>query len=253
MCKYVCDTIDRRVLHFLVALKTKMGVLDDIASLFSPKGWAILCMILLVTTIAAWVFKMNCKPHGGMVNKVETFAPAQRYANAARYAKQPNLLMAADKSKPATTQILLPLNAGGRGDSPMDFLLPTNGVQKEVGKPAAANVADAPPVIGGTETKTEAPAEAAGVALNVTTEDAIKAGANAIATTDFHDKSIPDTSALPAVVQNGVVEEPAKEGYCGGNIRVCPQFIHNGSFAVQHKLQKGGISTNPEGFRPRRT
>lgn len=232
-----------------------MGLIDDIPTFASQKVWCWLFIAAVIAIVVMVVKQIHCKckQHDPGMVKVETFSPAQKYNNAARYAKQPNLLMPTEKAKPATTQILLPLNAGGRGDSPMDFLLPTNGVQKEVGKPAAANVADAPPVIGGTETKQDAPAEAAGVALNVTTEDAIKAGANAIATTDFHDKSIPDTSALPAVVQNGVVEEPAKEGYCGGNIRVCPQFIHNGSFAVQHKLQKGGISTSKEGYRPRRT
>lgn len=183
--------------------------------------------------------------------KKEGFSPAQKIQMAARYAKTPNLLMPSDKAKPATNQILLPLNQGTRGDIPMSYLLPSNGVEKEVAEPATANVADAPPVIGGTEIKPVAP-EANGVALNVTTEDAIKAGANSIASTDFHDKSVTDTSALPAVVQKGVIDEPAKEGFCGGNTRVCPQFIGNGSFAVQHKLQKGGISTNKEGFRPSR-
>lgn len=203
-----------------------------------------LCFVCGVLTVAVIALVIQVISRRGR----EKFAPAMRYQMAGRYAKQPNLLMPAAKAKPATNQILLPLNTGTRGDVPMSYLLPANGVKKPVGEPAKAAVAQAPPVIGGTE-KTEKPA-AKGVALNVTKEDAVKAGANAIATTDFHDKSIPDTSALPAVVQNGVVAQPKKEGYCGGNTRVCPQFIHNGSFAVQHKLQKGGISTNKEGYRP---
>lgn len=180
---------------------------------------------------------------------LEGFSPAQKIKMAARYAKYPNYLMPSNKAKPATNKLLLPLNPGTRGDIPMDYLLPNNGVKKNVAEEPKANVKAAPPVIGGTETKKGTP-PAAGVALNVTTEDAIKAGANSVATTDFHDQSVPDTSALPAVVQNGVVPEPAKEGYCGGNTRTCPQFIQNGSFIVQHKLQKGGISTSKEGFRP---
>lgn len=201
----------------------------------------IACGILSILVIVLLVLVLKKKKEG--------FSAAQKIQMAARYAKQPNALMPSEKAKPATNQILLPLNGGSRGDVPMAYLLPSNGVEKEVTKPAVADVSDAPPVIGGTETKNDV-ADVQGVALNVTTEDAIKAGANAIATTDFHDQSIPDTSALPAVVQNGVVEEPSKEGYCGGNVRVCPQFIHNGNFTVQHKLQKGGISTNKEGFRP---
>ena len=201
------------------------------------------CGVLAVTVVALVIYIVSNK------NKTEPFSAAQKLQMAARYAKQPNMLMPTEKAKPATNQILLPLNTGERGDVPMSYLLPTNGVEKDVAEPATADVAAAPPVIGGTET-TPAPAEANGVALNVTTEDAIKAGANSIATTDFHDQSIPDTSSLPAVVQNGVIDEPAKEGFCGGNTRVCPQFMKNSQYLVQHKLQKGGISTNKEGFRP---
>lgn len=205
----------------------------------------IVCGVLGVTVIGLII--AVCKKKEGPSK--EGFSAAQRLQIAGRYAKQPNRLMPTEKSTPVKNQILLPLNNGTRGDSPLDYLLPSSGVDKQVGEAPTAKVEEAPPVIGGTETNKETP-DATGVALNVTTEDAMKAGANSIATTDFHDQTIPDTSALPAVVQNGVVEEPAKEGYCGGNVRVCPQFISNGSFAVQHKLQRGGISTSKEGFRP---
>lgn len=85
------------------------------------------------------------------------------------------------------------------------------------------------------------------VALNVSAEEGTKAGAGTLQGVDFHDKTVPDTSELPAVVQNGVVNSPAKEGYSGGNTRVSPQFLNNGNFGVVNKYQKDGIS---ESYKP---
>lgn len=185
--------------------------------------------------------------------KKEGFSSAQKLQLAAQYAQQPNALMPSDKRVPVKNQILLPIGAGSRGSTaPMSYLLPSNGVQKDVAKPAVADVTEKPPVIGGTETEKKDEGES-GVALNVSAEESTKAGANTMAGVDFHDKSVPDTSELPATVQNGVVESPAKEGYTGGNTRVRPQFLQNGSFGVIHKMQKDGISTGKEGYRPSRT
>lgn len=205
-------------------------------------GLGVACGGLLIALIVTIVIANKRKKEG--------FSTGQRLHLASQYARHPNLLMPTDKQQPATNTILLPLGNAGRGDSPMSYLLPSNGVDKQVAQPPTANVTDAPPIIGGTETAPSVPPDANGVALNVSSEDAIKAGANSIAGTDFHDQSIPDTSALPAVVQNGVIDSPAAEGFVGGNTRVYPPVLNNGSFAVAHKAQRGGISTSREGFRP---
>lgn len=187
--------------------------------------------------------------------KKEGFSAAQKLKLAAQYASQPNALMPSDKRTPSKSKLLLPIGDNARGSSPMSYLLPSSGVQKEVAEPAKADVSAAPPVIGGTENESpeSSTKDASGLTLNVSAEESTKAGASTMNGVDFHDKSVPDTSDLPATVQNGVIESPAKEGYTGGNTRVNPQFLQNGSFGVIHKMQKDGISTGKEGFRPSKT
>ena len=165
----------------------------------------------------------------------EGMAPAQRYGMAAKYVGMENGLMPSFNQNTKKSKYQQAMTSE-RGDRPMSYMLP-----------GASNSAS----IGGEEVKSSSGNnEAVTSALNVTQEDLIKAGANAISSTDFHDNSTPDTSELPATVQTGLVEAN-KEGYCGGNTRVCPGFLENGSFIVSHKNQKDGISTSKEGFRPR--
>lgn len=274
---------------------------------------SVICFILIVVMIVLIIQVVKSKKEG--------FSAAEKLRLAAHYGGQPNALMPSDKRAPAKP-LLLPIGESTRGNSPMSYLLPSSGVNKEVAEPATADVAAAPPVIGGTE-KTEDKAEPAtiaaaaeqavaatttqvaaavqqvaaeqapaatpvtqtnsagmieitgsnepvvdntqvestasddagavevddlsSVALNVSAEEGTKAGAGTLQGVDFHDQTVPDTSELPAVVQNGVVESPAKEGYSGGNTRVSPQFLNNGNFGVVNKYQRGGIS---ESYQP---
>ena len=163
----------------------------------------------------------------------EAMAPAQRESLASKYVGMENGLVPSDKQYKGSPKYKTALTSE-RGDRAMSYMLP------------GANV-------GGGEIETPiVNSEAIGSALNVSQEDLIKAGAGAIASTDFHDNSTPSTEDLPVQDQRGVVEEPNKEGFCGGNTRVCPSFMSSGdSFMVSHMNQKDGISTSKEGFRPR--
>lgn len=258
---------------------------------------SVICVILIIVMIVLIIHIVKSKKEG--------FSAAEKLRLAAHYGGQPNALMPSDKRAPAKP-LLLPIGESTRGNSPMSYLLPSSGVNKQVAEPATADAAVAPPVIGGTEktpedkqpatiaaaaeqavaATTQAPATAveqpsadvsddeqsetvvdntqvestasnevgaveindlSNVALNVSAEEGTKAGAGTLQGVDFHDKTVPDTSELPAVVQNGVVESPAKEGYSGGNTRVSPQFLNNGNFGVVNKYQRGGIS---ESYQP---
>lgn len=165
----------------------------------------------------------------------EGMAPAQRYGMAAKYTGMENGLMPSFNQNTKKSKYRQAMTSE-RGDRSMSYMLPG---------------ANSDATIGGEEINSSSTNdEAVTSALNVTQEDLIKAGAGAISATDFHDNSTPDTSELPATVQTGLVDAN-KEGYCGGNTRVCPGFLDNGSFVVSHKNQKDGISTSREGFRPR--
>lgn len=217
-----------------------------------PTTLGIICggIAIVVVGVLAWYFMKKRKSGFRAYSYEEGFAPARRLEIASRYAAAQNKLMPVKKQVSNAKPLMLPISNAHRGNIPMNYLLPSNGVKKPVGRRGRANVKQTPPVIGGTETKKAVPAKATGVALNVSTEEKIKAGANSIGTTDFKDKSVPDTSALPAVVQSGVIDEPKKEGFAGGNTRISPPFLSNGTFFTEHKLQRGGISTSSDGQRP---
>lgn len=185
--------------------------------------------ILLVFVIITTYVKLNnmVKNHGTQLQLIlknkegfkvkEAMSPAQRFSNAAKYVGKYNGLLPEDKQSTGTSSLTFPFT-NDRGDRSMSYLLPES---------KAAEV----------------PAEPVQSALNVSPEDALKAGAGAIAGTDFDDNSIPSTEGLPAEVQSGV-----RENFCGANTRACPTV---GPVHVRNELQTGGISTGKEGFRPR--
>lgn len=213
-------------------------------------------LLIVVATFIGVLIGFYCQSTVGKFLKREGFTPAQRLGEAGRYACSSNYLLSSDKQpKCGDNSITLPLFINSeRGDSPMSYLLPSNGVSKEVAEAPVADITQAPPVIGGTQITNDVPADAS-VSLNVSNEELVKAGGNTTKMVDFYaGKDVPDTSALPAVVQTGVVSdaEIKKEGFCGGNTRSCPSICSGensicNAFHVNNNLQKGGISQN-EGF-----
>lgn len=146
-------------------------------------------------------------------NKREKFSPFQRFTKAGRYAS--NNLMPSFREADMVSR-------NNVRDNTYDFLAPTPPVAQQVS-----------PVVAPTVT----------AQLNVSDKDLIKAGSNTLNSTEFVDNSIPDTSALPAVVQTGVLPENSnKENYCGSNTRLCPTFLDDGSFMTTNLMQRSSIS-----------
>lgn len=120
----------------------------------------------------------------------EAMSPAQRWTRARKYRTSPNGLLPSDKQP---TEILPYLEEATdeRGDRPMSYML---------GK---------------------------GAGINITDEDALKSGANAIEGSGYDSSvSVPDTSGLPAETQTGVINtETSDPANFSPNPRVSPSFL----------------------------
>ena len=120
----------------------------------------------------------------------EAMSPAQRWTRARKYRTSPNGLLPSDKQP---TEILPYLEEATdeRGDRSMSYML---------GK---------------------------GAGINITDEDALKSGANAIEGSGYDSSvSVPDTSGLPAETQTGIINtETADPANFSPNPRVSPSFL----------------------------
>ena len=177
----------------------------------------------------------------------EGMAPAQRWANAAKYVGMENGLLPSDKQSQLKTKYVQSLTSE-RGDRRFDYLLPGANIAGQT--PAESNE----PSVGGevVEQPNAAPVESTSIADQpINSEEAAKASANAMADVGFKDTAQPDTSGMPVEDQRGVNEGGKEPYYCGSNTRVCPSFMENGKFTIANKYQKDGNSSSKEGFRPR--
>lgn len=224
-----------------------MSIFFDQIEMINVEVTIFLCNVLLIIIIVAAYVKLSLmvKNQGTQIQVLlkhdrerfstkEAMAPALRYGGAASASSIGNRLMPEGRVQELTREPLA-LNFP-RGNVSVDYML---------GKRDDS--------IGGEQIDKQTTFDdAVDSALVVSDEEKIKAGATSIAATDFIDNSMPDTSQLPAEVQTGVVDP--KEAYgCGGNTRVCPSFLSNGSFRVDNQLQSNGNSTSKDGFRVRKT
>ena len=137
--------------------------------------------ILLIVVIIAVYVKLSymIKQQGFQISVLlkhekegfkEAMSPAQRWTKARKYRTSPNGLLPSDK-QPKETLPFMRETTTERGDRAMDYLLP----------------------------------ESSG--LNISDVDALKSGAGAIASSGYDSTvSVPDTSALPAETQTGVID-----------------------------------------------
>ena len=157
--------------------------------------------ILLIVVIIAVYVKLSymIKQQGFQISVLlkhekegfkEAMSPAQRWTKARKYRTSPNGLLPSDK-QPKETLPFMRETTTERGDRAMDYLLP----------------------------------ESSG--LNISDVDALKSGAGAIASSGYDSTvSVPDTSALPAETQTGVIDtENLEPGNFSANPRVQPSFL----------------------------
>lgn len=157
--------------------------------------------ILLIVVIVAIYVKLSfmIKQQGFQISVLlkhekegfkEAMSPAQRLTKARKFRTSPNGLM---PSWNQPTEKLPYMNelSSSRGDRPMSYMLSSSS------------------------------------GLNITDEEALKSGANAIGGSGYDTSvSVPDTSALPAETQTGVINtETASAGNFSPNPRVSPSFL----------------------------
>jgi hypothetical protein len=157
--------------------------------------------ILLIVVIIAVYIKLSfvIKQQGFQISVLlkhdreafkEAMSPAQRWTKAAKYAKLNNGLMPSGE-RITVDEVEAYEASNERGDRPMSYLIPENS------------------------------------SLNITKEEALKSGANAIGGSGFDSSvSVPDTSALPAETQTGVINnETTDPNNFSLNPRVSPSFL----------------------------
>ena len=121
----------------------------------------------------------------------EAMSPAQRWTRARKFRTSPNGLLPSDK-QPTETLPYMSEATSERGDRAMSYMLPSGDS-----------------------------------GLNISEVDALKSGAGAIAGSGYDASvSVPDTSALPAETQTGVIDtEKIESGSFSPNPRVQPSFL----------------------------
>ena len=160
--------------------------------------------ILLVIVIIAVYVKLSIviKQQGFQISVLlkhdkeafkEAMSPAQRWTKARKFRTSPNGLLPSDK-QPTETLPYMSEASSERGDRAMSYMLPSGGS-----------------------------------GLNISDVDALKSGAGAIAGSGYDSSvSVPDTSALPAETQSGVIDtEKLDSGNFSPNPRVQPSFLES--------------------------
>ena len=160
--------------------------------------------ILLIVVIIAVYVKLSfaIKQQGFQISVLlkhdkesfkEAMSPAQRWTRARKFRSSPNGLLPSDKQPTETYPAYMREATTERGDRPMSYMLP----------------------------------ESRG--LDVSDIDALKSGAGAIAASGYDSSvSVPDTSALPAETQSGVIDtEKIESGNFSPNPRVQPSFLES--------------------------
>jgi len=90
-------------------------------------------------------------------------------------------------------------------------------------------------------------------ATNVTDADLHKAGANVLPQISHETSSIQDTSALPAVVQTGLINtEDIDPANYSVNPRSNPSAIMDGKTTMPNKIVGSGISSGKDGYRSKK-
>lgn len=162
--------------------------------------------ILLIIVIVAIYIKLSfaIKQQGFQIsvllkNDKEGFSPVQRFTAARKYRNASNGLMPSWK-QPTGESCYLSEATSERGDRPMKYMLASKGNGRRSGESSG---------------------------LNITTEEALKSGAGAIGGSGYDSSvSVPDTSALPAETQTGVINtETADPTNFSPNPRVSPSFL----------------------------
>ena len=159
--------------------------------------------ILLIIVIIAVYIKLSfaIKQQGFQISVLlkhdkegfkEAMSPAQRWTKARKYRTSPNGLLPSDKQPSEALPVMSELSSE-RGDRAMSYMLPNGSGRK----------------------------------LDVSDIDALKSGAGAIASSGYDSSvSVPDTSALPAETQSGVIDtEKIEAGSFSPNPRVQPAFL----------------------------
>lgn len=253
---------------------------DNIQTIFL---W-LLCILIIIVIIIIYVktrqliknhgeqLKLIIQKEGYKTNK-EGYAviPSQLYSYASRFNKTPNQMLPTAQAEawvkdslPPTLVInndrygpqpwlqsnydgVLGSNIGtasvadnktlelGPNSAPLS--LPVDGVNNEISGLANPNL----------DTSHAEPS-----ALNVSKEELIKSGANAISGLSYNNNA-PPIAEGPVKVQTGVNPEgfAAKEMFTM-NTRACPPTVATEHFMVNKKNSMNNISTNREGYRPRR-
>lgn len=159
--------------------------------------------ILLIVVIIAVYIKLSfaIKQQGFQISVLlkhdkegfkEAMSPAQRWTKARKYRTSPNGLLPSDKQPSEALPVMSELSSE-RGDRAMSYMMPSGSGSK----------------------------------LDVSNIDALKSGAGAIASSGYDSSvSVPDTSALPAETQSGVIDtEKIEAGSFSPNPRVQPAFL----------------------------
>lgn len=159
--------------------------------------------ILLIVVIIAVYIKLSymIKQQGFQISVLlkhekegfkEAMSPAQRWTKARKYRTSQNGLTPS-WNQPTETLPYIDEASSERGDRSMSYML----------------------------------AEDSGSSLNITNEEALKSGAGAIGGSGYDSSvSVPDTSALPAETQTGVINtETSDPTNFSPNPRVSPSFL----------------------------
>ena len=173
--------------------------------------------ILLIIVIVATYIKLSfmIKQQGLQISVLlkhekegfkEAMSPAQRWTKARKFRTAPNGLAPSWK-QPTETLPYLDSASNSRGDRAMSYLIAGSG----------------------------------GSGLNITEEEALKSGAGAIGGSGYDSSvSVPDTSALPAETQTGVIDtEKTDPANFNTNPRASPSFLETSTtFAPNESSQE---------------
>ena len=175
--------------------------------------------ILLIIVIVATYIKLSfmIKQQGLQISVLlkhekegfgvkEAMSPAQRWTKARKFRTSPNGLAPSWK-QPTETLPYLDSASNSRGDRAMSYLIAGSG----------------------------------GSGLNITEEEALKSGAGAIGGSGYDSSvSVPDTSALPAETQTGVIDtEKTDPANFNTNPRASPSFLETSTtFAPNESSQE---------------
>lgn len=252
---------------------SKLG--KDLKTVLQVFLW-LLCIFAIVAIIIVYVkLKLLIKQNGEQLRLIvqknkEGFAviPSQLAAMASKYNKVPNQMLptaqAEDWCKSSQPPFSV-INSDRYGPQPWLSATYGGAFGSNVGTASAENSIDlgansAPLVVSQDNVSNEISglanpnldtSQAETSVLNVSEEDAKKAGRGQLDNMGFVDNQ-PVDSAGPVITQSGVNPEgfAAKEMFTM-NTRACPPTISSGHFMVDRKYSRGNISSNPEGFRPR--